>query len=175
MLIQANFRQTPKQSAYYQGDEIKPEGVIFLRYSNGYEKDVPITLDMLSGYDMNEIGDQTVTVSYRGFTLTYPIKVLEVSVQSIELDKTELNMNRGDTSVLSATITPENATNKTITSCGLIRHAHLPVEIPPWFYALVSGKLVKSENVYVKCPRCGKLCNKDCDRKPCGRNEVKHG
>lgn len=28
-----------------------------------------------------------------------------------------------------------------------------------WFYALVSGK----------------LCNKGCDRKPCGRNEVKHG
>ena len=44
-----------------------------------------------------------------------------------------------------------------------------------WFYALVSGKLVKPENVYVKCPRCGKLCNKGCDRKPCGRNEVKHG
>ncbi len=44
-----------------------------------------------------------------------------------------------------------------------------------WFYALVSGKLVKTENVYVKCPRCGKLCNKGCDRKPCGRNEVAHG
>ena len=44
-----------------------------------------------------------------------------------------------------------------------------------WFYALVSGKLVKPENVYVKCTRCGKLCNKGCDRKPCGRNEVKHG
>ena len=44
-----------------------------------------------------------------------------------------------------------------------------------WFYALVSGKLVKPENVYVKCPRCGKLCNKGCDRKPCGRNQVKHG
>ena len=44
-----------------------------------------------------------------------------------------------------------------------------------WFYALVSGKLVKPENVYVKCPRCGKLCNKGCDRKPCVRNEVKHG
>ena len=28
-----------------------------------------------------------------------------------------------------------------------------------WFYALVSGK----------------LCNKGCDRKPCGKNEVKHG
>ena len=44
-----------------------------------------------------------------------------------------------------------------------------------WFYALVSGKLVKPENVFVKCPRCGMLCNKCCDRKPCGRNEVKHG
>lgn len=44
-----------------------------------------------------------------------------------------------------------------------------------WFYALVSGKLVKSENVYVKCPRCGELCNKGCDRKPCGRTEVQHG
>lgn len=44
-----------------------------------------------------------------------------------------------------------------------------------WFYALVSGKQVKPENVYVKCPRCGKLCNKGCDRKPCGRNEVTHG
>lgn len=39
-----------------------------------------------------------------------------------------------------------------------------------WFYALV-----KPENVYVKCLRCGKVCNKCCDRKPCGRNEVKHG
>lgn len=24
-----------------------------------------------------------------------------------------------------------------------------------WFYALVSGKLVKPENVYVKCPTAG--------------------
>lgn len=39
----------------------------------------------------------------------------------------------------------------------------------------IISKLVKPENVYVKCPRCGKLCNKGCDRKPCGRNEVKHG
>ncbi len=44
-----------------------------------------------------------------------------------------------------------------------------------WFYALVSGKLVKPENVYVKCPRCGKLCNKGCNRKPCGRTEVQNG
>ena len=27
-----------------------------------------------------------------------------------------------------------------------------------WFYALISGRLVKPENVYVKCPHCGDLC-----------------
>ena len=36
-----------------------------------------------------------------------------------------------------------------------------------WFYALVSGKLVKPENIYVKCPRCGReipLCGVKCGK-----------
>ena len=44
-----------------------------------------------------------------------------------------------------------------------------------WFYALVSGRLVRPENVYVKCPRCGKLCNKGCGKKSGGRDEAGHG
>ncbi len=114
-IVSINYSKTPNKLTFNQGDQLEPSGEIAVNYTDGTTKNVPITKLMLSGYDMNEIGDQTVTVTYRGLTLTYPIKVLEVPVQSIELDKTELNMNRGDTSVLSATITPENATNKTIT------------------------------------------------------------
>ena len=36
-----------------------------------------------------------------------------------------------------------------------------------WFYALVSGKLIKPEKVYVKCPHCGNLCNAHNNGKRC--------
>ena len=38
-------------------------------------KEIAITKEMLSTYNMEELGDQTVTVTYAGFTDTFPIKV----------------------------------------------------------------------------------------------------
>ncbi len=37
-----------------------------------------------------------------------------------------------------------------------------------WFYALVSGKLIKPEDVFVKCPHCGELCKAHDGGSRCG-------
>lgn len=48
------------------------------------------------------------------FTLTIEA-VTDVSVESVSLDKTTLELTEGSTETLTATITPNNATNKTVT------------------------------------------------------------
>ena len=71
------FKTEPSKVKYRTGDEIKVEGTITVYYMNGTFEDIDITKDMLSGYDMSSVGDQTVTVTYRNKTLTYDINVVQ--------------------------------------------------------------------------------------------------
>ncbi len=48
------------------------------------------------------------------FNVTEIEKVQQILVENIKLNKTSLNLNVGDTSTLVATVTPNNATNKTV-------------------------------------------------------------
>ncbi len=63
-------------------------------------------------------GNATITVTSTdgGHTATCEITVKDaVAVSGIALDITEINMEKGDTQQLTATISPENATNKNVT------------------------------------------------------------
>ena len=61
----------------YRMDEVfVPHGVLIVEYTNGAQKQVPITADLCSAPDMHRVGIQTVDVYYAGQTLSYSIEIL---------------------------------------------------------------------------------------------------
>lgn len=75
----------PKTS-YFVGENFVQQGTIKVNYSSGTSKIVPITLNMLTGFNTSTVGTKTVTITYEGFTTTYIINVVEpVVIKSIEI------------------------------------------------------------------------------------------
>ena len=75
---------------------------------------VDITDDMCSGYDMTATGTQEVTVSYCGLTEKFTITVEPLPVESIVLDYTEITLDIHETQQITAVVSPDNATDKTL-------------------------------------------------------------
>ncbi len=107
--------KAPTKLTYSQGESLKLNGAALgLSYEDGINTTIPLEKDMLSGYDMNKIGKQTVTVSYGGKETSFDIEVREVQVAGISIPRT-LSLNRSQQKRLSASITPANASDKSIT------------------------------------------------------------
>lgn len=66
---------------------------------------------------VKSVGSAVVTASAQGHTATCTITAAAkpVEVSSIKLDSTALSLTEGDTARLTATVLPDNATNKTVT------------------------------------------------------------
>ena len=100
------------------GDGFSHEGMtVTATYDNNTSEDV--TADAtFEGYDMSTAGLQTVTVSYTKAdvtkTATYEITVNAVAVTGITLDKETVQLKVGKTTKLTATVEPDNATDKTV-------------------------------------------------------------
>ena len=93
------------------GDNFVFGGTVTAYYENSDPKDVTSSASF-SGYDMSTSGTQTVTVSYGGKTATYDITVSAIPVTGITLNTNEAEIEVGQTLQLTATVAPENATNK---------------------------------------------------------------
>lgn len=62
------------KTEFTKGDAFDFGGVVTANYSNGDTENVTSN-STFNGYDMNQVGDQTVTANYLGFTTTYQITV----------------------------------------------------------------------------------------------------
>lgn len=95
--------ETPVKS--FRGYEINPEG-LFLKifYNNGEEKlapggdYLPVTLNMITGYDKNKLGLQSAKITYSdeyedGFTIDLPVIVVKKVYGSIGITKYPVKMN----------------------------------------------------------------------------------
>jgi len=72
------------KTAYIEGQNLVVTGLtIAATYDNGDVVNVPVTAAMITGYDKNTIGTQTLTVTYEGFTKTFPVTVAAKSLVSI--------------------------------------------------------------------------------------------
>ncbi len=56
---------------------------IIYESEDDYAEQIELTLDMISGYNKNQIGDQTLTVTYEGKTATFVVNVSARSLVSI--------------------------------------------------------------------------------------------
>lgn len=106
----------PNKTVYQQGKNFDFTGAtLHLIYEDGLEQDVLLTKDMIGSYDMNKIGKQSIPISYCGLAETsLDITVKETAVDKVQLNKSQINLYKGKTETLSATITPSNASNKQI-------------------------------------------------------------
>ena len=111
-----SFASLPKKLVYYQGEELDISGaVLTVTDKDSTQIKANLFKNMLSGYDMSKIGKQTVTVTISGATASFQITVLPIEVTDITLSKDELTINKGESAVLTATVSPDNATDKTVT------------------------------------------------------------
>ena len=83
------------KTEYLIGDEIDTTGgVLLVVYDDGTSEEVPITKNMLSGYDKSYMGTQTVTVTYAGASQTFNVSYSSrESVDELiaEIDALDLN------------------------------------------------------------------------------------
>lgn len=79
------------QTNYIQDQDfgILPDGLVEVSYDNGTKENMTITTNMLSGYNMAQVGNQTVTVKVNANSdkvVTYPITVEAKKVNSIRVN-----------------------------------------------------------------------------------------
>ncbi len=79
------IKTNPTKTTYNYGEELDLTGISASKvYRSGTEEPLEVTLDMVSGYDKNTLGTQTVTVIYNGLTATFEVNVVDY-VSSIEV------------------------------------------------------------------------------------------
>lgn len=113
----------PTKLIYNQGETLKTTGAALkITYEDknniaedGISTTIPLTADMLSGYDMSVIGKQEVLVSYGNAETSFEIEVKEIPVSSIKVSPAQLSLYRAKEHQLSAEIVPANATDKSVT------------------------------------------------------------
>lgn len=105
----------PSKLTYKQGDALNLNGAtIKLYYDDGYDTTIVPTKDMLADYDMNAIGTQTIFICRGDKKVTFDIEVEGIEASSIKLNQTQIDIQKGKTQQLTATILPDNTSDKTI-------------------------------------------------------------
>ncbi len=80
-----SWNSLPEKLRYIEGQELDlTGGSIDVVYANGEESTIALSSSMISGYDRDEIGEQTVTVNYGDQKLTFIVTVKEKTVTGIK-------------------------------------------------------------------------------------------
>ncbi|MCR4780262.1 MAG: bacterial Ig-like domain-containing protein [Ruminiclostridium sp.] len=79
-------KTAPTKTAYYTGDAFDVTGgTITVTFEDGRTKVIDMTLGMISGYDPNKTGKQTITVTYGEKTATFNISVTALTATKLEI------------------------------------------------------------------------------------------
>lgn len=108
------IKTPPSKKVYYQGDSLEvSDGELEIIYEDGSKATIPLSMENLEGYDMMQIGMQTVTVNYGGSKVSFDIEVKEIPVSEITLQE-QLYLHRGQDARLIPDIRPINASDQSI-------------------------------------------------------------
>lgn len=78
----------PTETSILEGKEIDPVGgILKVTYNNGETESVNLTRSMISNYNTDLVGEQTVTVTYQNQTTSFKIEVKAKSAVGIEIKK----------------------------------------------------------------------------------------
>ena len=91
-------------STFVEGDTYSFGGTVTAHYSDGSTSNVTAS-STFTGYDMTELGNQTVTVSYGGKTTSYDITVNEGLLDSISISGYTTTFDQNDTFIFDGSCT----------------------------------------------------------------------
>jgi hypothetical protein len=80
---------SPPKTAYFRGDSLQTTGgMVRIHYLpvGVPSRDIPLTTDMVSGYDSSRVGSQTLTVTYEGKMTTYIAWIADPDIARLSLD-----------------------------------------------------------------------------------------
>lgn len=73
-----SMKSNPSKTQYQYGEELDLTGaVLVVNKSSGATEDVNVIASMISNYNKNQLGEQTVTVTYETFTTTFKVEVVD--------------------------------------------------------------------------------------------------
>lgn len=100
----------PDKTVYFTDDKFSTAGLeVYAQFVDGTTSE--ISGYSCTGYNMAKAGNYTVTITYSGYTATFPITVQEKQIYptSIKLDVNSLALLEGDSYSYSTTILPKDA------------------------------------------------------------------
>lgn len=84
-------------TSYKAGESFDGKGNVVINYTDGTSTTIPITQDMLSGFDTSSTGNKEVTITYEGKTTTITVNVVPATANlQVIYDDTE-KLFAGDT------------------------------------------------------------------------------
>lgn len=103
-VVSFTIKSPVSKTEYLIGDDIDTTGgVLLVVYDDGTDEEIPITKNMLSGYDSTYVGDQDVTVTYAtvssSFKVTYyPKQAVDELIMAIDaLDLNTISLDSRET------------------------------------------------------------------------------
>ena len=77
-ITKVSLKESPTKTEYLYGEELDLTGAkLEVEMSNGEKEEVAVESSMVSGYDANTLGEQTLTVSYEGFSVEIEVSVVD--------------------------------------------------------------------------------------------------
>lgn len=120
LLVGITVTKKPAKLTYVEGSALELDGLeVAANYDNGTTQ--PITEYSVSGFDRNEIGKQTVTVSYNGLTASFEVTVKKKTLTAFTIashpNKLEYFCGESFSAQgLSLKLTYDNGTSEQVTS-----------------------------------------------------------
>ena len=69
---------SPTKTIYFEGQDLDLTGAkITVNYNNGTSEEITATADMITGFNKNTLGQQTLTVTYKENTATFNVTVIK--------------------------------------------------------------------------------------------------
>ena len=75
------------KTEYFVGEALDPTGSLKIYFDVDYYDIIPITAEMISGFDTSSAGEVIVTVTYQEYVATIPIHVYPVTVRTVTAEK----------------------------------------------------------------------------------------
>ena len=74
------------KTKYVEGQSLDlTGGKVIVSYNDDTSEEIDLTSDMISAYDKDHLGKQTITVTYQGKTATFEVEVIKKEATKIEL------------------------------------------------------------------------------------------
>ncbi len=96
-IVSISFKKKPATTIYEKGENFVFDGEV--QYTNKNDETIPISKDdknlKISGYKMDTVGEQTITVKYYGFELKYTIEVVETELSGMSISAENVSVAEG--------------------------------------------------------------------------------